>query len=49
MRMQGKAFVDGKLACEGVVTSQMVPRNPKTGATGSAAQERLPAEAEVVA
>ncbi|MGC1782168.1 MAG: 3-hydroxyacyl-ACP dehydratase FabZ [Acidobacteriaceae bacterium] len=49
MRMQGKAFVDGKLACEGVVTSQMVPRNPKAGAAGSAAQERLPAEAEVIA
>jgi 3-hydroxyacyl-[acyl-carrier-protein] dehydratase len=28
MRMQGKAFVDGKLICEGTVTSQMVPRNP---------------------
>lgn len=26
MRMQGKAFVDGKLVCEGVVTSQMLPR-----------------------
>ena len=29
MRMQGKAYVDGKLVCEGIVTSQMVPRNTK--------------------
>jgi 3-hydroxyacyl-[acyl-carrier-protein] dehydratase len=27
MRMQGKAYVDDKLICEGRVTSQMVPRN----------------------
>jgi 3-hydroxyacyl-[acyl-carrier-protein] dehydratase len=31
MRMQGKAFVDGKLVCEGVVTSQMVPRPRPSG------------------
>ncbi len=40
MRMQGKAFVDGKLACEGIVTSQMVPRQRKASS---------PAEAEVEA
>jgi 3-hydroxyacyl-[acyl-carrier-protein] dehydratase len=41
MRMQGKAFVDGKLACEGIVTSQMVPRS-RSGRT-------IPREAEVEA
>ncbi|HET9088146.1 MAG TPA: 3-hydroxyacyl-ACP dehydratase FabZ [Acidobacteriaceae bacterium] len=36
MRMQGKAFVDGKLVCEGVVTSQMVPRPRPSGSTAEA-------------
>lgn len=48
MRMQGKAFVDGKLACEGIVTSQMVPRGAKNGATNSGGAAPFPAaEAEV--
>ncbi len=39
MRMQGKAFVDGKLACEGIVTSQMVPRQRPASAPGNPAAE----------
>lgn len=39
MRMQGKAFVDGKLACEGIVTSQMVPRQRKASSTAEAEVE----------
>jgi 3-hydroxyacyl-[acyl-carrier-protein] dehydratase len=27
-RIEGKAFVDGKLACEATLTCQVVPRNP---------------------
>ena len=46
MRMQGKAFVDGKLACEGIVTSQMVPRNPKSRESGSG-MVNVATEAEV--
>lgn len=54
MRMQGKAFVDGKLVCEGIVTSQMVQRNPKANAapaeaSASDAVESVPIEAEVSA
>ncbi|MGE5110885.1 MAG: 3-hydroxyacyl-ACP dehydratase FabZ [Acidobacteriaceae bacterium] len=30
VKMQGKAFVDGKLACEAVVTCQLVPRTSKS-------------------
>ena len=49
MRMQGKAYVDGKLICEGRVTSQMVPRNRtiKTDAASEAAT--TPQEAPVEA
>lgn len=40
MRMQGKAFVDGKLACEGIVTSQMVPRmGPANDLAGTKSDE----------
>ncbi|MHB8301660.1 MAG: 3-hydroxyacyl-ACP dehydratase FabZ [Acidobacteriaceae bacterium] len=42
MRMQGKAFVDGKLVCEGVVTSQLVPRHRQPSAPGGS-----PAEGQV--
>ena len=49
MRMQGKAFVDGKLVCEGIVTSQMVPRNTKTSASGSSGSPDLAVEAAVEA
>lgn len=48
MRMQGKAFVDGKLVCEGIVTSQMVPRPRAEGAPGQGAAPpsvEAPAEA----
>ena len=47
MRMQGKAFVDGKLAAEGIVTSQMVPRASKTGGSSPSEPTSIPAEAEV--
>lgn len=47
MRMQGKAFVDGKLACEGIVTSQMVPRSRGGRSPGDGAS--VPREAEVEA
>lgn len=30
VKMQGKAFVDGKLACEAIVTCQVVPRTSKS-------------------
>ncbi|HKF46626.1 MAG TPA: 3-hydroxyacyl-ACP dehydratase FabZ [Terracidiphilus sp.] len=35
-RIEGKAFVDGKLACEATLTCQVVPRNPgrKAGSDG---------------
>lgn len=49
MRMQGKAFVDGKLVCEGIVTSQMVPRNPKAGVSGSSGSPGVAIEAAVEA
>jgi 3-hydroxyacyl-[acyl-carrier-protein] dehydratase len=47
MRMQGKAFVDGKLVCEGIVTSQMVPRNPKAVTSGAGESGSVAIEAEV--
>jgi 3-hydroxyacyl-[acyl-carrier-protein] dehydratase len=31
VRMEGKAYVDGKLACEAVVMCQLVPRQPADG------------------
>lgn len=36
-RLQGKAYVDGKLACEAVVTCRLLPRKPgnKAGAAGA--------------
>jgi 3-hydroxyacyl-[acyl-carrier-protein] dehydratase len=39
-RLQGKAYVDGKLACEGVVTCRLLPRKP---AEKSEASEPEPA------
>lgn len=38
-RMTGRAYVDGKLACEAVLTCQVVPRgrSPKAGSEGTAA------------
>ena len=32
-RLEGKAYVDGKVACEATVTCRLVPRNVSTGAT----------------
>ena len=51
MRMEGKAFVDGKLICEGIVTSQMVPRNraAKADAGGPTDAANAPQEAAVEA
>jgi 3-hydroxyacyl-[acyl-carrier-protein] dehydratase len=40
-RMEGKAYVDGKLACEAILTCMMVPRTP---AKAEAAQEAGTAE-----
>ena len=40
-RMEGKAYVDGKLACEAILTCMMVPRAP---AKAGAAQEAGAAE-----
>lgn len=38
-RMEGKAFVDGKLACEATLTCQIVPRNPQRGAADKREEE----------
>jgi len=43
MRMQGKAFVDGKLACEGIVNSQMLPRQRQGSATSNLAEAQTEA------
>jgi 3-hydroxyacyl-[acyl-carrier-protein] dehydratase len=32
VKMEGKAYVDGKLACEAVITCAVVPRAPETAA-----------------
>ena len=50
MRMQGKAFVDGKLVCEGVVTSQMVPRpRPEEGVVDAPVEAKVEAQIEAPA
>jgi 3-hydroxyacyl-[acyl-carrier-protein] dehydratase len=41
-RIEGKAYVDGKLACEATLTCQVVPRERKTPATDA---EAAPVEA----
>jgi 3-hydroxyacyl-[acyl-carrier-protein] dehydratase len=38
-RMEGKAFVDGKLACEATLTCSVVPRQRKSEPTASGAAE----------
>lgn len=38
-RMQGKATVDGKLACEATLTCQVVPRGREQGSKGPQEQE----------
>jgi len=42
VRMQGNAFVEGKLACEAIVMCQLVPRRP---ASAAAAQREATVEA----
>ena len=42
-RLQGKAYVDGKLACEAVVTCRLLPRKP--GAKSAAAEPPADGEA----
>ncbi|HTU49035.1 MAG TPA: 3-hydroxyacyl-ACP dehydratase FabZ, partial [Acidobacteriaceae bacterium] len=49
MRMQGKAYVDDKLICEGIVTSQMVPRNRSIKAEAAGETASTPQEAAVEA
>jgi len=49
MRMQGKAYVDGKLICEGTVTSQMVPRNRPVKSEAESDAVSTPQEAAVQA
>ncbi len=43
-RMEGKAFVDGKLACEAILTCMMVPRAQGKGDAPEAAKEAGAAE-----
>jgi 3-hydroxyacyl-[acyl-carrier-protein] dehydratase len=45
-RIQGSAFVDGKLACEATLTCQVVPRDRESRAAGHAAQHETPVGAE---
>jgi 3-hydroxyacyl-[acyl-carrier-protein] dehydratase len=49
MRMQGKAYVDGKLICEGIVTSQMVPRSRPIKSETASDAANAPQEAAVEA
>lgn len=44
-RLEGKGFVDGKLACEAIVTCQLVPRQRKEANAVSPAAEKTEAEA----
>jgi 3-hydroxyacyl-[acyl-carrier-protein] dehydratase len=41
-RMQGKAFVGDKLACEAIVTCRLLDRKPKTGAAAPAPEADQP-------
>jgi 3-hydroxyacyl-[acyl-carrier-protein] dehydratase len=43
-RMEGKAYVDGKLACEATLTCMVVPRSPAKTETAAAAQKAVTAE-----
>lgn len=45
VRMQGNAFVDGKLVCEAIVMCQLVPRRPG-GTSSSGAEETREASVE---
>ena len=41
VRMQGNAFVEGKLACEAIVMCQLVPRGPAKNSSSTARQEAV--------
>lgn len=43
VRMQGKAFVEGKLVCEAVVMCQLVPRRPAAARTDEAREASVEA------
>ena len=45
-RIQGSAFVDGKLACEATLTCQVVPRECEKGASQTETQNQPGSEAE---
>src|SRR6185437_12442615 len=47
VRMQGNAYVEGKLACESIVMCQLVPRRPSSA--NSPANSEQPSEASVEA
>jgi hypothetical protein len=46
--MEGKAFVDGKLACEAIIMCAVVPRNPEEAPRVPAVAPESPAEPPAV-
>jgi 3-hydroxyacyl-[acyl-carrier-protein] dehydratase len=38
-RLEGKAYVDGKVVCEATVTCRLVPRNVGAGSAEAAGEE----------
>jgi 3-hydroxyacyl-[acyl-carrier-protein] dehydratase len=42
VRMQGNAYVDGKLVCEAMVMCQIVPRQPRKPSAATAPAENIP-------
>jgi 3-hydroxyacyl-[acyl-carrier-protein] dehydratase len=46
VRMQGKVFVEGKLACEAIVMCQIVPRNRRSPAPAPGTPEGAPASSD---
>ena len=40
-RLEGKAYVDGKVACEATVTCRLVPRNAGAGSAGAEEKKRV--------
>jgi 3-hydroxyacyl-[acyl-carrier-protein] dehydratase len=48
-RMEGKAFIDGKLACEATLTCAVVPRQMKKTASAESAERASEPVAEAVA
>ncbi|MGA3263777.1 MAG: 3-hydroxyacyl-ACP dehydratase FabZ [Terracidiphilus sp.] len=45
-RIEGKAYVDGKLACQAILTCQVVPRGRESHPAGPAAESGAAPEAE---